>query len=309
MKRSAVIVALVGLVVLASPAHATHVQCGDTVTRDTTLDSDLLNCPGPGLNVGANDIVVDLGGHTISGQAFGASVSNFGFDDVTIRNGRLEHRLGGVGVLGDADRNVITGLSVSGSPDGVLLFGDVDDTLVEGNFIEAPGRHFVRAVLIRPALGFPEPPERNVVRANVMAGGGIATGGSLDTLIDGNSITASFDAGIELFDGTATITGNRVSGGGADGILVNPPAQAAIDRNVVEGNADDGIDLDGPGSTVMKNKARRNGDLGIEAAPAPSTEGRTRRSATATRRSASASAANRARPSHPAVIPPLGRSG
>ena len=29
----------------ASHASASHVSCGDTVTADTTLDSDLVNCP------------------------------------------------------------------------------------------------------------------------------------------------------------------------------------------------------------------------------------------------------------------------
>ena len=30
-----------------------HVQCGDVITQDTTLDSDLIDCPGDGIVIGA----------------------------------------------------------------------------------------------------------------------------------------------------------------------------------------------------------------------------------------------------------------
>jgi hypothetical protein len=52
----------------AGEAVATHVSCGDTITTDTTLDSDLANCPGPGLVIGADNVTLDLGGHTIDGD-------------------------------------------------------------------------------------------------------------------------------------------------------------------------------------------------------------------------------------------------
>jgi hypothetical protein len=34
-------------------ALASHARCGDTITTDTTLDSDLVNCPNNGIMVGA----------------------------------------------------------------------------------------------------------------------------------------------------------------------------------------------------------------------------------------------------------------
>ena len=53
----------------ASSALASHVACGDTITTDTTLDSDLVNCPNNGIIIGANNITLDLNGHTIDGDA------------------------------------------------------------------------------------------------------------------------------------------------------------------------------------------------------------------------------------------------
>jgi hypothetical protein len=41
------------------------VGCGDTITTDPTPDSDLVNCPNNGIMIGADNITLDLNGHTI----------------------------------------------------------------------------------------------------------------------------------------------------------------------------------------------------------------------------------------------------
>ena len=67
----AMVLALVvaGCTVLGSgQALASHVSCGDTITTDTTLDSDLVNCPNNGIVIGADNITLDLNGHTIDGD-------------------------------------------------------------------------------------------------------------------------------------------------------------------------------------------------------------------------------------------------
>src|SRR5438034_4577316 len=47
---------------------AASVQCGAVITTDTTLTADLVNCAGNGLVVGADDITLNLNGHTVSGD-------------------------------------------------------------------------------------------------------------------------------------------------------------------------------------------------------------------------------------------------
>ena len=42
-------------------------QCGQTVTHSVKLNADLTDCPDNGLVIGANDVTVDLNGHTIDG--------------------------------------------------------------------------------------------------------------------------------------------------------------------------------------------------------------------------------------------------
>ncbi|MGZ8648724.1 MAG: hypothetical protein ACXW08_08870, partial [Solirubrobacteraceae bacterium] len=54
----------------AGPASASPkptLQCGQTVTHSVKLKADLTDCPGNGLVIGANDVTVDLNGHTIDG--------------------------------------------------------------------------------------------------------------------------------------------------------------------------------------------------------------------------------------------------
>ncbi len=70
-------VALVGgvLVRAAAPASAaTHVNCGDTLTKNTTLANDVGPCTADGVRIARNGIVLRLAGHTITGSHGGAAI-------------------------------------------------------------------------------------------------------------------------------------------------------------------------------------------------------------------------------------------
>ena len=64
-RRTAFLCCVAVALVLPSSASATHVQCGDVITQDTTLDSDLVDCPGDEVVIGANEVTLDLGGHLV----------------------------------------------------------------------------------------------------------------------------------------------------------------------------------------------------------------------------------------------------
>ena len=55
-------------VVGAGQALARRVDCGDAITTDTTLDSDLVDCPNNGIVIDADNITLDLNGHTTDGD-------------------------------------------------------------------------------------------------------------------------------------------------------------------------------------------------------------------------------------------------
>ena len=59
------ILVLAGVVALSGAEAASNVSCGDTITTDTTLDHNLVNCPNNGIIIGANNITLDLNYHTI----------------------------------------------------------------------------------------------------------------------------------------------------------------------------------------------------------------------------------------------------
>ena len=62
---------LAALALASAPAQAKppeNVSCGQTLTHSVKLANDLTNCPNNGLVVGADDVTVDLNGHTIDGD-------------------------------------------------------------------------------------------------------------------------------------------------------------------------------------------------------------------------------------------------
>ena len=85
------------------PISATHVSCGDSLTTNTVLDSDLLNCPSDGLIINTNGVILDCAGHVVSGTNSGAGVKvqrllSPGMEaaNVTVRNCIVEHFARGI---------------------------------------------------------------------------------------------------------------------------------------------------------------------------------------------------------------------
>src|SRR3954453_19115412 len=59
------------LALFSAPAQANPpvtVSCGQTLTQSVKLANDLSNCPNNGLLIGADNITLDLNGHTIDGD-------------------------------------------------------------------------------------------------------------------------------------------------------------------------------------------------------------------------------------------------
>lgn len=121
-----------------SPGAVAHIVCGQIITENTLLATDL-SCP-PGnvqaLVIGAPNILLDLGGHTISGHAPGIGVFAIGQEGVTIKNGAIEGFNAGVFIIeshraileyltvrnleSDDPGNAIFGLQIQGSQDVIV---------------------------------------------------------------------------------------------------------------------------------------------------------------------------------------------
>jgi nitrous oxidase accessory protein NosD len=279
-------------VVSAGPAAARTLDCGEVITVDTTLDSDLVNCPDEGLVIGADDITLDLNGHTIDGdgispvscpvegRACDVGIDNTaGHSGVTIEGGSIQQFAAGVVVSGPADGNKLRRLTISQTTNQAIGVADTTDTVIDGNTMTDPG---ITAVVLQDS-------SNAVVSGNVTSGStgyamylmgddiaiehnklesgehGFAVGGNSNT-VRGNVVFSS-GGGIDVFDGaTATrVEGNRLRDVG-DGVIVGVAFDTVVRHNVVNGTGGGerggfGVILDGAvRTTVEGNTIRATGD-------------------------------------------------
>ena len=341
----AFMLAVAGLVAFgASQASGSHVSCGDTITADTTLDSDLVNCPNNGIVIGADDIALDLNGHKITGDGApfdpcakgefcDVGLLNDGHDGVTVRQGRVRQFAEGVFAAG-ARHNRVLGISSSKNAsfgfvfaksarslirdssgnrnlapegDGMGLFGSHDLRVVHNSFrhnalgihvddspdnlirhnrivrnsdfgiLMVADRNRVRrnrcvrnGACINVELG-----NRNVIARNHVHGGaaGISVEDGRGNRIARNVVVHTHKISIYLGLNSPPIGGshnvvsrNRVRRSGGDGFIVRQKDRhSRLRRNIATGSGDDGFDVESRTTKLSRNRAARNGDLGIEA--------------------------------------------
>jgi CSLREA domain-containing protein len=213
----------------------TQVTCGQVIRRSTLVTNDL-SCPiGEGLVIGARDIVLDLGGHTIDGpdyllenvggqeEGFPAGIRNSGYTNVVIRNGTVKEMGYGVLLTSGTTRNVVENLTVRrNAMSGIELF-DADD-----------GRN------------------GNVVRHN--------------TVVD-NELGISLLAGAQ----NSAVIGNVIGGNLGEQVLVQFSSGHLFEDNTIHGvptdpnlDSDGGVLLEGSGgNTIRGGEIRDTGDAGV----------------------------------------------
>jgi parallel beta-helix repeat protein len=301
LRRFLVATALATTMLLAGTsgtALASHVDCGDEVFTDVTLDSDLLDCAGVGLEVRADNVTVDLNGHLIDADEVpnfidDAGVRNFGSDNVTIENGTIRgFTVSGV-ELAQTAGTVVRGLRIEiddGGASGVRLLTDCRDNVISDNTIIAGPfvSYGVWASDCFPQVS-PNRIERNttidvgapiyvgsghdlIVRDNVLLGG-IDNGIELffdsnRNLIEGNVVVApspsdSFHAGIALQGGSENVVSRNEVIGRAYGIAARASGNR-IEDNVIREAIEDGIAIEAPNNVISRNRTDRAGDDGID---------------------------------------------
>jgi large repetitive protein len=269
-----------GIIALASLGGAeaanTQPNCGDTITADTTLDGDLVDCPNHGIVIGADDITLDLNGHRIDGDGTPAAgcdpesefcdigVFNRGHDGVTIRDGSVREFDAGVFVFKARAGRVLDISSKKNTFFG-LIFNEVSHSLIrdsagsnnippEGDGMGVFGSHDLRIV-------------DNTFRNN--PGPGIHVADSTDNLIKGNLLSSNGPA-ILVEANRNEMRDNRISRGG--GIVVGPGNRNVIARNHVA-RAQESISATGRENLVARNVVvdalGRGISLGVDFADGP----------------------------------------
>jgi len=227
--------------------------CGQTVTTSVTLMADLTACGNSGLTIGADGIVINLNGHTISGTgAWG--IGDEAFSSVVIKNGTITGFQRGVNIEGGSA--TIQGLRISGATfDGI--FASVS-TVITGNVVYDTGAvgifaggccHAGRSTITN-----------NVVNGN--RGDGIVVGtGETGTMVSGNRALSNADDGMRLRAAGATVSGNTANANGANGIVLQslavPPSKAQANKAYF--NTKLGISIDPVDTDLGANRADGNG--------------------------------------------------
>lgn len=281
---------LLGSTILAAPADAAPrpVKCGTVITASTTLTADVGPCSSDGLVIGADGITLNLGGFRVFGRANrtgeGVGIRVAGRTNVTVQNGRVTDFDAGVAIEGGTSNtatdllvkdNIGTtkrgdygdGIVVSSSTfnriigndvihngpyDGIALFTDASDNLIENNVVSGNNLEFTADDGIRvegPGAA------RNIVRGNSVSGStldGIAVfpgaGRNTGNVIDANTVTgngfgllaARPGDGIRAFAraNDTTITNNRVTDNAGSGIIIALNALSNdITGNIATNNA------------------------------------------------------------------------
>ena len=254
---------LAGVAALTLPtitgAHA-QVQpvCGQTITQSITLTADLGPCPNYGLIIGADGIVLDLGGHVIFGTA--------NFNDNA-----------GVYMLGRTGARVQNG-TITGFDAGVIIEGGGRNTVASIDAIRNIGRRTGTGginTLYGEGIGIQSSSYNQVLNSRAEDNGPFAgigvyslvdsdhprttSGPSTNNVISGNQVFNN----VVGRDGFTQATDN-------DGIRIEPTnplgstavmASNQILNNTVTGNGLDGIAIfaRSPGNVIRGNTSNNNG--------------------------------------------------
>jgi hypothetical protein len=277
---TALAVALCWSGAVAAGAGANHVQCGATLYANTTLDSDLVDCPTFGVEIATDGVTLDLGGHMIDGNGRPDSGADHGVrasgrTGLTIENGMIAEFSESGAELTDVTDSVVSNITFRATPGdalrdavGVRLTRFAQRNQVAGNSFT--GDYTAAAIWIA-GFGFPHPPlEENRIEQNVILGPsrGMWINSSDANVVTGNVIAGAQFAGMELFAqaNANVIEDNLIRNTRfGEGISFVESDRNIVRRNHVVGGGGDGIDVQfrSNGTVLDGNRSRRNRGDGI----------------------------------------------
>lgn len=260
----AALIATLAATLAPGTAFAGHIACGDVITKDTRLDSDLLACPGDGLVVGADDVTIDLAGHRIQGSAPCEGVRAVGRRGFTVRNGVVEGFASGLHLDAATDGR-LRGLVVRSNGTGIRLIGSnssVAGTTVEDNsagiLVAGAGNEVVGSTVTTTLFSGPPPYAPAPV--------GIRLEAATETQIDRNRVAGYYHSIVLDRSRRNHVTRNAlelghpllpVGGVPLMGVYANQGSDNRLARNFVSG-ATYALYVSEPGARIEANVAVRN---------------------------------------------------
>lgn len=266
---AAVVTGVTGGASSAGQMDAAPVTCGMLAMTDVRLMEDL-SCGGTAITVGADGIVIDLAGHTLSvPDAWSAAIVNLR-DGVTVRDGTV---MGDIDLEGSSSATV-TGVTLVGADLSLGNLGFVHrNRIVSGSLFMDTGSGF--NLVLQNTLEDADiavDGGHNIIQDNVIRSGNISNLEGGFTSVIGNMLShgsirmsnAESSTGMVVLD-------NQVDGSPGDGILFGcrpDSGMASIARNKVTGSLGHGISTQeycAGRVTLSANHAAGNGGCGIHA--------------------------------------------
>jgi Right handed beta helix region len=268
-----------------------NLACGDTITQDFTLSGDVFCEPivGNGLIVGAAGVEIDLDGHSLRGPVVNGEsntptgIDNTGgFDDLTVRDGRVTGW--SVGLDLDGDRNRVLDVDAFANRAGIEI-GGVGGVIRRASMT---GSKFGAGLAVASSSGLIvadsngnnwaiDGEDARVVRNVVSSAGQFATcltiAGNRNRLAYNHVAGCDFGSIVLAGGSDNVLVGNEAFGSigppgssNPDGIFVGAFTAGTVLRgNYAHDNGDDGIDVRGVDTLLEDNRADDNGDFGIDA--------------------------------------------
>ena len=112
-------------------AVAANPPCGCNIIQDTTLEADM-TCEGTAITIGADNIVLDCAGRSITGTGIGSGIFLSGRTGVTIKNCVVTKFSNGIN-LASSSKNILTSNTVSSNYNGIYLTTSSNYNTLTGN--------------------------------------------------------------------------------------------------------------------------------------------------------------------------------
>ncbi len=290
--------AVLALVVMSGTIYNTNAQsieCGQTITQSVTLDSDLncVNSGTDGIVIGANGIILDCAGHTISGpvssyrgmtgldgitlvHANGVTVKNCHvayFDNgFVVRSISTDNKL----VYDKADNNGNYGFDIMTNSNNNQLYHDeaahnggygfVMEAGSNGNQVDSSLSSGNTEAGFVALTGSNDTAFENDKSYKNLQDGFIISSSSSGTIQNSQAVENAY-SGFALFGSSGASIGNNTStSNGMGGYLLVVSSSNKLDNNNAEKNGQDGFlaDSDSIGNVISNNTSTENTGIGYE---------------------------------------------
>jgi Periplasmic copper-binding protein (NosD) len=231
-------------------------SCGQTVTANAVLTTDLTCGSGNGVNVGASGITIDLNGHVLNGNNTPGYVGVYnsgGYDRVIVKNGVVRGFTHGILADNAADDLALSSVVLAGNTQqGLYLVGDngsIKSSTADGNgdrgiWIDGDGTSITSSTAAGNA-GFQ---------------GILVTGDA--TSVKSSAAVGNASIGLDVMGNSTAVSSTTTAGNGNTGIYIVGKA-ASVRNTMTSGNGGFyGIYLSGDAATLKGNAAVGNGFAG-----------------------------------------------